>query len=134
MRRVTESSQKKRFFILVATAPLISYLLITLTAIGLGVSVLRGMPGVELMTIAGIPTGLLIGAAVALLAGEYGRAAATYSGVVTVMLYWSVRWFVFDVGAWGQAAGFVLVAPCFFLGAYLIHKYQQRSLLVATSH
>ena len=119
-------NDKRRFFLLVGFAPLLSYMLITFAAVGLGVSFMHGKPGVELMLMAGVPSGLLLGAVIAMLGGEYGRAAATFSGLVTVLLYWSVRWFVFDMEQWGQAAGFILVAPCFFLGAYLIHKHQQR--------
>lgn len=123
--------EKRKFFLLVAIAPLLSYMLITLAAVGLGVSFMHGKPGVELMLLAGVPSGMLLGAVIAQFGGEYGRAAATFSGVVTVLLYWSIRWFVFDLDHWGQAAGFVLVAPCFFLGAYLIDKHQKRLASVA---
>lgn len=126
IQAAASQAEKHRFYLLVGIAPLISYMLITLAAIGLGVTVMRGTPGVELMIMAGVPSGLLLGAVVAMLGKQYGRAAATFTGLVTVLLYWSVRWFVFDVEQWGQAAGFILVAPCFFLGAYLIHKHQQR--------
>lgn len=110
--------ESRRFWWTVALAPLLSYALITASALGIGISFFPGVPGVFMMTLAGIPLAILIGFVIACCNPTAVYAPAAFAGLVTVMLYWSVRWQLIGSEGWSLALSFILIWPCFLLGAH----------------
>lgn len=106
------------FWWCIALAPALSFALIFGTAISVSGTGAMPLTGGELMVLLAVLFGIPLGMLLAWINRGHAMAAATFSALATVCLYWSIRAFWFDAPFTLNAAGFALLIPACMLGAH----------------